>query len=110
MVSGADFIELARAAGQGLAAELGMDEIRTEDAGRYAAVEWANSRRAFTLYMDAVQDYSVQAVIERTDVPRPSKPPTEPADFIGYDLTALLARNDRPYAGLGACQGCLTIT
>jgi hypothetical protein len=101
MISGAEFIELARAASEKLAAELGMTEVRTEDAGRFAVIEWANARRALLLSMDAVQDYSVNAEIKRTDVPRPNHRPIAASDFIGYDVTALLAHNDQPHAGLG---------
>ncbi len=101
MISGAEFIELARAAGEQLATQLRMVEVRAEDAGPFALVEWANARRALLLSMDAVQDYSVNAEIKRTDVPGPVHPPIEASDFIGYDVTALLAHNHLPYGGLG---------
>lgn len=101
MISGAEFIELARAAGVQLATQLGMVEVRAEDAKRFALVEWANARRALLLSMDAIQDYSVNAEIRRTDAPRPMHPPIEASDFIGYDVTALLAHSGLPYAGLG---------
>jgi hypothetical protein len=101
MISGAEFIDLARAASEELAAALGMTEVRTKDAGRFALIEWANARRALLLSIDAVQDYVVSASINRTDVPRPIDTPTEASDFIGYDVTALLAHNDRPHEGLG---------
>jgi hypothetical protein len=101
MISGAEFIELARTAGEQVAAELGMVEVRTDDSGRFALIAWANAKRALALSMDAVQDYSVNAEINRADVPRPTHPPIDPSDFIGYDVTALLAHNGLPHAGLG---------
>jgi hypothetical protein len=101
MISGAEFILLARAAGGKVASELGMVEVRTDDSGRFALIEWANPKRALALSMDAVQDYSVSARINRTDVPRPTRPPIDPSDFIGYDVTALLAHNGLAHAGLG---------
>ena len=101
IIPGAEFIVLARAAGEDLVAELGMDEVRTDDAKRFALIEWANASRAQVLSMDALQDYSVNAEIKRTDVPRPMHPPVEASEFTGYDVTALLAHNELPHAGLG---------
>lgn len=101
MISGAAFIELARAAGENLARDLGMVEVRTVDSGRFALIEWANAKRALALTMDAVQDYSINAEINRTDVPRPTHPPIVAEDFVGYDVTSLLAHHGLPHAGLG---------
>jgi hypothetical protein len=102
MITGDEFIELARRRFAPFARSLGMAETASLVDKTFAELSYAKRSRAFDVVMDRAEDYRVAVVVHKLD----GKPPREmdsrdPEDFTRFDLQAVLARSGAEWDGPG---------
>jgi hypothetical protein len=102
MITGDEFIGLARSRFAPFARSVGMAETASLVDKTFAKLSFASRSRAFDVVMDRAEDYRVAVVVHKTNGKRPrAMDPRDPEDFTRFDLQTVLARSGADWDGLG---------